>query len=317
LGDGVEPPLEKVDAAESESLPSPSPPDAPRAVVPEVAGGSELPRLKTELGITLRLIPATRGAVGEPDAEAFYLAEHEVTVAQFEVFVRETGHVTDAEKGNAARRAPPGHEMTWRNPGFPQQRNHPVTHVSCDDATAFCDWLAAAEKREFRLPTAREWEFASRAGTAGRDWADDADYLKASANLADQSYADESNKLKARLPKEIRDRLVITPRNGTPFEWNDEFPKTAAVGSLRPNPFGLYDMHGNVCEWTADVEPANQRPPRPAPPGFPQPQGPLHKVVGGGWTSTSRTFRASRLTNSEDSGADTGFRVAASIDPTQ
>lgn len=78
----------------------------------------------------------------------------EVTVAEFEKFVKTTGHQTAAEKARAQR--------TWRQPGFHVSPNQPVVYVTPSDAQAYCAWVGG------RLPTDTEWEYAARAGATTR-----------------------------------------------------------------------------------------------------------------------------------------------------
>ena len=83
----------------------------------------------------------------------FWMAEHEVTVAQFDAFVDETGYQTDAEKRRLFR--------TWNKPGFALQRSDPAVFLSVQDARAYADWAGG------RLPTEPEWAYAAAAGDAG------------------------------------------------------------------------------------------------------------------------------------------------------
>ncbi len=103
----------------------------------------------------------------------------------------------------------------------------PVENVSWDDALLFISKLNARDhSNHCRLPTEAEWEYACRAGGTTRfSWGDDPDCSK--ANYGNSPLSDECK--------------TINPG------------KTAPVGSYAANPWGLYDMHGNVWEWCADV----------------------------------------------------------------
>jgi formylglycine-generating enzyme required for sulfatase activity len=172
----------------------------------------------------------------------FFLGIHEVTVGEFRRFVEATAYQTEAEKDgkgsyvwDEAKKAwVLDSSKNWRNPGFAQTGDHPVVCVSHDDALAFCQWLSVIELRTYRLPTEAEWEYACRAGTTTLyPNGDDPERLVSIANVAD-----------ATLKKKFTTYTCI---NG-----NDGYAFTASVGSFAPNPWGLYDMIGNVSEWCAD-----------------------------------------------------------------
>jgi len=186
--------------------------------------------------------PAHEVAITKP----FYLSACEVTNAQFRAFVEATDYQTDLERDrrggsgmnpNDARlydQLPAG--TTWRNVDPKATDEHPVVLVSWNDAQAFCRWLGRKENCAYRLPTEAEWEYACRAGTTTRYWSgDDPESLGGVANVPDAAYAAAHPRL---------DYAAIST--------NDRYADTAPVGHFRPNPFGLYDMHGNVWEWCQD-----------------------------------------------------------------
>jgi formylglycine-generating enzyme required for sulfatase activity len=193
--------------------------------------------------------PAHRVVITQP----FDLAATEVTVAQFRSFAEASGYTTDAEKHGGAfgcfpdqkdyvdrfHRAP---RITWKSPGFSQDDNHPVVAVSWKDAQAFCQWLSRREDARYRLPTEAEWEYACRAGTqTWYSWGEDPDEAYRHGNVADGA-------LEAAQPNTTRFQravqLAATDGDGNVH--------TAETARFLPNPWGLFDMHGNVWEWCQD-----------------------------------------------------------------
>lgn len=224
------------------------------------SGASAGELITNSIGMKLKLIPAGEFLMGSPADEAghsddetqhrvritkaFYLGIHEVTRGQFAAFVKDTGYQTEAEsdgKGSTgydetSRQLVQKSEYTWRSPGFPQTDDHPVVHVSWNDAQKFVAWLNGKERLDYRLPTEAEWEYACRAGRRTKySNGDDPERLATIGNLADST-------AKANFPDW-----------GSCIAAEDGYVFTAAVGQFHGNDFGLHDMHGNVWEWCQDA----------------------------------------------------------------
>ena len=198
----------------------------------------------------------------------FWMDEHEVTNAQFKEFIDDTGYITTAERQvnweDIKKQLPIGtpkphdsilqpgslsfqcklHEVVnfddysqwwqWKNGAswkHPQgknstikgKENHPVVHVSYEDAMAYCKWSGK------RLPTEAEWEYAARGGLENNmyTWGNDAQFLSTYANTWEGIFPTFNTK-------------------------KDGFERSAPVKSYPPNGYGLYEMAGNVWEWTQD-----------------------------------------------------------------
>ena len=172
--------------------------------------------------------------------QPFLLGRTPVTVGQFRRFVEHSGHKVPA--GVYTWVQGKGWQQTeaqdWRAPGFPQTDDHPVTCVGPEDADAFVRWLSSVTKKDYRLPSEAEWEFACRAGTTtARFWGDDREGARKYANVSDLSLAPV---------------LKMDPKPERFFQHDDGYPFTSTVAAFDPNPWGLYDMLGNVWEWMAD-----------------------------------------------------------------
>ena len=158
----------------------------------------------------------------------------------------------------------------------------PMLMVSWDDAMEFCRKLSAKEGETYRLPTEAEWEYACRAGTASLF-----------------SFGDKEDKL-------------------TDYAWfgfNSDY-RTHRVRTKEPNPWGLYDMHGNVWEWVEDDWYDNyEGAPTDGSAWIDEPRGADRVIRGGSWYYDARYCRsANRFRNSPVLRLDgVGFRLARSV----
>lgn len=186
-----------------------------------------------------RSVPLTRVVI----SPGLAMAARAVTRGEYAAFVEATGRQTTPGcftfvNSGLSYEYLEQPDADWRNPGFPQTDDHPVVCVTWHDAVAYAAWISQKAGRTYRLPSEAEWEFAARAGTTGtRWWGDSRSSACANANVADLSLANALN---------------LDRRPQYTFRCTDGYVYTAPVGSFRANPFGLFDMLGNVWQWTAD-----------------------------------------------------------------
>jgi formylglycine-generating enzyme required for sulfatase activity len=234
----------------------------------------------------------------------FRMAATPVTVGQFDGFVRATGYQTVSEReGWSHYYTPDGIEervgMTWRDPGFAQDKDHPVVNVGWEDVQAYCAFLTETTGKTVRLPTEAEWEYACRAGTTTAYWwGDKGEDGAGRANFFDITAAS-----------------VINDGREADFPFEDGYVYTSPVATFEPNPWGLYDMHGNVWEWCSDLYPG----PHPGgalvdPKGASE--GEYHIRRGGSWYPGPGTARSANRGRSRNDFRvnNRGFRVVMEVE---
>ena len=202
---------------------------------------------------------------------------------------------------------------SWDDPGFNQGPTHPVVGVSWNEAMAFCDWLTRKERNEgklggnqmYRLPSDGEWSNAVWYGEYpwGTTWPPP----KGAGNYADQA-------LVATLPG----------KNWQCLAQNDDYAQTSPVGSFQPNPYGLYDMGGNVWQWCFDRGPLVPVKSDTAGKEFPGlsddevDAGEMKALRGASWSDNAPGFLRSLFRNSEFPSyryTKIGFRIVLEVGP--
>lgn len=234
-------------ASGSDAAPKPSSaPTPPTEGMVQLEGGSFLMGTDSDEGF-----PADgEGPVREVHVDPFYIDIHHVTNAEFEAFIEDTGYVTDAERygwsfvfqnfvdEKTAKWAPRVQQTPWwvkvddarwkwpegRGSHVGSRQDHPVVHVSWNDAQAYCEWAG------LRLPTEAEWEYAARGGLRQKTfpWGDelhpDGTHM---CNIWQGNFPEENTV-------------------------EDGYRGTAPVKSFPPNDYGLYEVAGNAWEWCND-----------------------------------------------------------------
>jgi formylglycine-generating enzyme required for sulfatase activity len=176
-------------------------------------------------------IPAGNFTMGSPDTEAgrmpdegpqkkvqldaFWMGAHEVTYDEFLLFFNDENTSRDSEVDAVTRPTPQYIDLSW---GMGKQGGFPVNSMSQRTAIMYCRWLYQKTGQFYRLPTEAEWEYACRAGAHTKYYFGDDD-------------------------KQLKDYAWYNANSKTKYQ---------KTGQKKPNAWGLYDMLGNVAEWTLD-----------------------------------------------------------------
>jgi sulfatase modifying factor 1 len=218
--------------------------------------------------------------------DSFQIAIYETTNREFAAFVKATGYITDAEKRhNALVFEPPLDEFRWKGDstaywrypngksrgGISNRMDHPVTCISYHDVQAYCAWAGV------RLPTLEEWEIACKAGT-------NTNYFFGTNSRQIKPYAN-----------------IWYGRDHKKADYTDGYMYTSPVGHFKPNPWGLFDIYGNVFEFCSGKVSPTQSPT-------------LAHARGGSWwcsTNACHAFNSYSIgqVNIHASFSNQGFRV--------
>ena len=270
------------------------------------------------------LMGANGGEEGRPEgpihevriAYSFAVGRREVSNAEYAHFIAESGYTVTSGCRSwdpVAKAVVAKSDGDFRNPGTGAgggAAQMPVACVSWTDAKAYTAWLSRKTGQSYRLLSEAEWEYAARAGSAAAyPWGDAAKDGCRMANTLDQVGMDAGM-----LPP----FQAIKPGEAPNLaECNDGFAGVAPVGSLRPNAFGLYDMTGNVWEWTEDCYAAPYPVAVPVDGRARQVEGPCPRrsVRGGSWITVPFRNRLAWRGRDEESLLSWifGFRVARDL----
>lgn len=236
---------------------------------------------------------------------SFAVGKYEVTVAEFERFAKHTRR----PRAQGCRAWAEGNgkweiegDIDWSEPGYASTPNHPVVCVSWLDATDYAKWLSEVTGKRYRLLSEAEWEFAARGSQDETDreqtyWGGEEKQACRHGNFADATTLGE-------------------------FSWPEKMSCAdgawfaSPVGQYRPNRFGLYDMLGNVWEWTEDCSTPNYR--EGASDGRPYTCGQCDRRItrGGSWASKPADIRFGNRARAlfDRRSATVGFRVARDLE---
>lgn len=190
---------------------------------------------------------------------SFEIAAYELSNQEFELFVKDTNYITQAERDSSP--------ITWRSYFLPGRENYPVVLVSWQDAVAYCDWLSEVTGEKYRLPTEAEWEYAARGGLVDQDYPFGAEINEELANFDTQT---ERNLL-----------------SGVVLDY------LQPVNSYGKNGYGLYNVAGNVAEWCLDWYDEHYYENYIATDPLGPEKGSFKVIRGGGWASDSNACRVS------------------------
>ncbi len=248
------------------------------------------------------------GEVGRDDNEgplhlvsveqAFAVGKYEITRGEYAAFIRATGRgAGDGCYVNMGGVWGKKASWNWQDPSFSQSNREPVVCVNWSDAKVYSDWLTRQTGFSYRLLNEAEWEYVARAGTqAARYWSGSLDQVCRYANAADLSV------------NQIYENWVVA-------DCEDGATHTATRGQYIANGFGLYDMLGNVWEWTEDCYHSSYSGAPSRAIAWAGSTGCSRVLRGGSWVNNPRDIRAANRSGDDASVRYNviGFRVARTL----
>lgn len=224
-------------------------------------------------------------------AKPFAVGRFAVTLGEFAAFAAATGHETNdgcygiKESQWKKREA----DSNWRSPGFTQNDRHPVVCITWNDAKAYVAWISATTGKRYRLLSEAEREYVARAGTTTPFW------WGTTISTGQANYYGN-----------------VTYAGGSKGEWRKA---TVPVDSFAANPWGLYNVHGNVWEWVEDCW--NEKNVGNPGDGTGRTTGDcsLRVLRGASWNNFPHTLRSARREKDPPGNRDSafGFRVARTL----
>ncbi len=220
-------------------------------------------------------------------AKPFAVSRFHITRGEWARFVKATGYKTDGGCWTlTGGKWEENKSASWRSPGFDQDDSHPVVCVNWEDAKAYASWLSKQTGKSYRLLSEAEYEYAARAGTTTPFW------WGSSITPEQANY----------------DGTYVYAGGGRKGEYRH---KTVPVKSFKPNPWGLYQVHGNAWSWVEDCwhDDYNGAPTD----GSAWTSGDCSTRVlrGGSWINDPRDLRAAYRILQRPSGTGTTIRVSA------
>lgn len=218
-------------ARRSQTPAEPAAPHVQKREFDDCNGAAWCPRMVVVPGGTF-IMGSPPGEVGRFEDES---PQRRVTIRSFAVGKYPVTRKQWAAFASEATKPPPPSvcayalklDASWKDPGFPQEEDHPVVCVTWGEAQAYARWVSTKTGHKYRLLSEAEWEYTARGGTTTAfPW----------GNAASHEHANYG--------KDTCCAPLVSGR--------DRWEFTSPVGSFPPNPFGLYDMHGNVFEWVQD-----------------------------------------------------------------